>query len=233
MYRRLDPKQITKTLDRLGARILERFPDSGLSKVSAELSAISQESRQRTKRMARPNYGLRLLSGFVIVAGFATILFLAQLVSLQTANYEIISLMQGIDAGVSLLIVMGAAVLFLATLENRYKRREALTHLHELRSIVHVIDMHQLTKDPSVILERDRTTASSPRRPMTPFELTRYLNYCSELLSLTAKVAALYAQASTDSQIVEAVNDLERLTANLSQKVWQKITLIERDATAA
>ena len=31
---------------------------------------------------------------------------------------------------------------------------------------------------------------SSPKRLLSPFELTRYLDYCSEMLSLAAKVAA-------------------------------------------
>ena len=222
MYRRLDPHRITETLGTLQARICERFPESGLSKVCAELTAIANEARKRARHLSRPNLFLRTASALVVVAGLAAIVYLAQLVSVQPANTEITSLMQGIDAGVSLIIVMGAAVLFLTTLEGRYKRSEALTHLHELRSVVHVIDMHQLTKDPSTILNSENATASSPTRTMSAFELTRYLNYCSELLSMTAKVAALYAQASTDAQVVEAVNDLERLTTNLSQKVWAK-----------
>ena len=40
---------------------------------------------------------------------------------------------------------------------------------------------------------------------MTPFELTRYLDYCSEMLSLTAKIAALYAQSSSDAVVIDAV----------------------------
>ena len=36
------------------------------------------------------------------------------------------------------------------------------------------------------------------------FELSRYLDYCSEMLSLTAKLAALYAQNLPDPVIIEA-----------------------------
>ena len=50
----------------------------------------------------------------------------------------------------NIIVLMGAALFFLVTIEDRLKRRRALTALHELRSIVHVIDMHQLTKDPSM-----------------------------------------------------------------------------------
>ncbi len=62
---------------------------------------------------------------------------------------------------------------------------------------------------------------------MTPNQLLRYLGYCSELLSLASKVAALYADKLHDPDIVEAVGDIERLTSNLSQKIWQKIELIQ------
>jgi hypothetical protein len=91
-----------------------------------------------------------------------------------------------------------------------------------------VIDMHQLTKDPSLVLgtERVKDTAASPKRVMTAFELGRYLD-CSEMLSLTGKVAALYAQDLDDPVVVEAVNDIEMLATNLSRKVWQKIAILQ------
>jgi hypothetical protein len=55
----------------------------------------------------------------------------------------------------------------------------------------------------------------------------RYLDYCSEMLSLTAKCAALYAERLSDSVVVDTVGDIERLTSDLSSKIWQKITIIE------
>jgi hypothetical protein len=56
--------------------------------------------------------------------------------------------------------------------------------------------------------------------------LRRYLDYCSEMLSLAGKLAALYAQAVSTPAAVEAVNDLENLSIGLSRKIWQKIALI-------
>ena len=43
-------------------------------------------------------------------------------------------------------------------------------------------------------------------------ELMRYLDYCSEMLSLTNKLAALYAQNLPDSVVIDTVNDIEELT---------------------
>ena len=99
--------------------------------------------------------------------------------------------------------------------------------MHQLRSLVHVIDMHQLTKDPSLVLGGEHDTAASPKRKMTAFELGRYLDYSSEMLSLAGKVAALYAQDLDDPVVVEAVNDIEMLATNLSRKIWQKIAILQ------
>jgi hypothetical protein len=57
--------------------------------------------------------------------------------------------------------------------------------------------MHQLTKDPERLLATHQDTASSPQRTMTRAELWRYLDYCSELLSLTGKIGALFVQRWT------------------------------------
>ena len=68
---------------------------------------------------------------------------------------------------------------------------------------------------------------------LTPHELARYLDYCSEMLSLAAKVAVLYVQSFPDPVVTEVANDLERSAAALSQKVWLKIQVLEHKATAA
>ena len=47
------------------------------------------------------------------------------------------------------------------------------------------------------------------------------------MLSLTSKLAALYAQNLPDPVVIDAVNEIESLTTNLSQKIWQKITIVD------
>ena len=93
--------------------------------------------------------------------------------------------------------------------------------------------MHQLTKDPEMVLAGRAPTAASPQRNMTPFELNRYLDYCSEMLALVSKIAALYVQSFPDSDTVAAVNDIESLITELSQKIWQKLVILDRYAGAA
>ena len=75
---------------------------------------------------------------------------------------------------------------------------------------------------------RHHFTASSPQHRLSPFELSRYLDYCSEALSLISKIAALYVQSFQDPVVLDAVDDMEDLTTGISRKVWQKITLIDQ-----
>ena len=57
-------------------------------------------------------------------------------------------------------------------------------------------------------------------------EMENYLDYCSELLSLTGKTAALCAEKSRDSVVLNTVSTLEALTNDMSRKIWQKIQLL-------
>jgi hypothetical protein len=77
------------------------------------------------------------------------------------------------------------------------------------------------------------STASSPRRNLNRFELGRYLDYCTEMLAIISKLAALYVQDLDDPQVLDAVNDIQGLTTGLSSNIWQKIVLIDSIAARA
>lgn len=224
-YRALDPTKIVETLERLELRISSRFPNSGLSRVCDGLIDIAKQTSQRIDYVSRPNWTLRLLLILMTGAALLILVYLASLVAVMKGTDQWSDTVQGLDALFNLLVLLGGGAFFVSTLETRWKRARALTALHELRSIVHVIDMHQLTKDPSAM--GAVRTPTSPARNLTPVELVRYLDYCSEMLSLTAKCSALYAERLSDAVIVDTVGDLERLTSDLSNKIWQKITIIE------
>jgi hypothetical protein len=63
---------------------------------------------------------------------------------------------------------------------------------------------------------------------MPPEQLGRYLDYCSEMLSLTGKVAAVYIRDFQDPVVLSAVNEIEDLTTGLSRKIWQKLMVLHR-----
>ena len=83
-------------------------------------------------------------------------------------------------------------------------------------------------QDPERLLVKGPDTESSPKREMTAFQLTRYLDYCSELLSIISKIGAVYVQHFDDAATVDAASSVEGLTVGLSRKVWQKIIILDR-----
>jgi hypothetical protein len=225
-YRSLDPALIIKSLETLVRRIEERFPGAGLAVVCRDLVDLAKETTARSHKIKRSNIWLKLLIWAAIFAGIALLTVVADVIFTSTkANDDLFGALQGIDSGFNIVVLMGATLFFVSSLEVRLKQRQALTALHEFRSIVHVIDMHQLTKDPNML--GAARTSSSPDRDLTPFELVRYLDYCSEMLALTAKLAALYAEKLSDPVVVDTVGDIERLTSDLSGKIWQKITIVQ------
>jgi hypothetical protein len=231
-YRTLDAVHIVDTLRTLERRIVERFPGSGLAAVCRDLVAIGEQAQERSRAIAAPHLSLRVVLVLAVAATIAGLTLVVLSVKLQiTANADIFGVFQGVEAAANIVVLAGAALFFLVSLETRIKRRRSLRDLHVFRSIAHVIDMHQLTKDPSRFLDGS-VTASSPKRSMSRFEITRYLDYCSEMLSLTNKLAALYAQNLPDAVVIDAVNDIEQLTTNLSSKIWQKITILDAGRVA-
>ena len=229
-YQELKPNLIVATLSRLEKRIKERFPKAGLGQVASELLVLANEIQFSLNRIKKPNWWIRG-SAFIAVGAIFYLIFLVIKFSISLrmeVGLEAIGEgIQTLEALINEIIFLALAFYFFFTLDTRLKRRKALKELYRIRSIVHVIDMHQLTKDPAYILVDISPTASSPQRTMTAFELTRYLNYCTELLSLTSKLAALYAQNLNDAVVLNAVTDIESLAGDMSGKIMQKITILD------
>jgi len=228
LYSELDPERILNTIATLKSRIGERFPNSGLSRVSSELERLGIESQATTQRLRQPVWSLRIGAG-IGVLGIAGIMVGVAMVALRISapvegrNEPL----QASEAAINEIILLSIGIFFLLSLETRVKRRVALRALHKLRSLVHIIDMHQLTKDPERLFAASHVTASSPAVHFNRSELARYLDYCSELLSLASKLAALHVQYLNDPVVLSAVNDIETLVTGLSNKIWQKIMILD------
>ncbi|MDZ4760337.1 MAG: hypothetical protein SGJ21_04630 [Alphaproteobacteria bacterium] len=227
-YRTLNADNIETTIERLLARIEERFPGRGLGKLCTELLQVAREDRKRLSWQAKPNILLRLLVLVAVVGGLAAFTWLGFWMRSMSVANEAFSALQGIEAAISAIALSGAAIWFLLNLETIWRRRSVLKDLHELRSIAHVVDMHQLTKDPTTMSRAYTETPSSQPHNMTEFELIRYLDYCTEMLACTGKLAALYMQGVRDPVIIAAVMEIEDLTGNLSRKIWQKIMVLRQ-----
>ena len=104
------------------------------------------------------------------------------------------------------------------------QRGRLLNLLHQLRSTAHIIDMHQLTKDPEQLKPSFVPSAVSKPLELNRDEMERYLDYCSELLALVGKTAALCAEESRDDVVLDTVSTVETLCVGISRKIWQKIS---------
>jgi hypothetical protein len=228
LFRELNPQRIIETSETLQRRIAERFPESGLSRIALEVTEVAKSADEVSRWLSRPIVWVRVSVGVaVVILAFLVVVALGT-VKMDMTGIGFAQTAQVVEAVVNDLVFIAIAIYFLVGIEWRLKRARALRELHVLRSMAHVIDMHQLTKDPERLLQGSADTASSPKRDMTPFQLTRYLDYSSELLALLSKVAAIYVQRFNDSETLRAAGDIEDLTVGLSRNIWQKIMILDQ-----
>lgn len=228
-FQRLDRLALAQTVASLERRIVARFPDRQLARVASEV----QEAVARAEHAGHRSFWRRIVrlvcllaAAAVAAAAVVAIVIVVRDAFESRAGRESFEWLPVVESAVNDVAFAAIAVFSLVTVSQRLDRRAALAELHRLRSLAHVIDMHQLTKDPERLLSQPVATGASVTATMTAAELGRYLDYCSELLSLVAKTAALYAQVSTDTAVLDTVSEIEGLTTGLSGKVWQKINLL-------
>jgi hypothetical protein len=227
-YLRLDPAALQVTHDRLCARIVARFPERRLGVVAAELGPlITTVASADWRRRERPVRTACHVGIVAVLAAAATAIVLsirdAVSVGVDKPTFEWLPI---VESGINDVAFAGIAVFFLLTIPARLRRRRLLGVLHRLRSYAHVVDMHQLTKDPERLRSAPPPTPKSASNDLDPVGLGRYLDYCSELLSLVSKTAALCADESTDAVVLDTVSEIESLTLGMSRKIWQKISLL-------
>jgi hypothetical protein len=228
-YFQLDGSRILQTATVLHSRIEERFPGFSLANAAGQIEASVRATSGRIASLSEPHWPLRITSMCLLVL---TVLFLGYGLfgavdwgggdgSLTFTDFVAL-----LEPSLGSSVFVGAFFVFVTSIERRWKHQRVLTAISELRSFIHVVDMHQLTKDPERIRHHGPNTESSPTRRLTTFELGRYLEYCSEMLSTISKVAALYAQAFPDPVILTAADQVETLATGMSQKIWQKLVLL-------
>jgi hypothetical protein len=225
-YRRLIPARIADTADHLQARIAEHFPGSGLSAIGAEWASIARRADARAVAINRPNLPVRF-AVLALLGGMGALLVVLLVETAWSDPFrDLPVLVQTLGAAVQTVVFIGAAVLFLVTLEFRIRRRKALEAIAEIRAMAHIVDMHQLAKSPDYFLARRMAATGVGPEGKSPADLSRYLECCSELLSLMSKVCAVYLGSSSDSVLLDAVDDIEDLTNGLTRKIWQKIMIL-------
>lgn len=227
---RLESEYVADTVARLEGRIRARFPDRRLGNVAAELgSAVPEihdgfeESKARRRQL---RWFSRVASLLIVLTALGALAFaLRDAITRGTENsFDWVPLAESLINDV---VFAAIAVFFLWAMPERLERRGLLDLLHRLRSLAHVVDMHQLDKDPEQARADYTPTSASPeRRIMNAEDLHHYFDYCSELVSLIAKTAALCAERTSDPVVLHTVSEIETLAAQMSQKIWQKISLL-------
>lgn len=228
----LRSERIVMTIELLIERIDYRLPRRGLGQTCRLLRTLAGEAVSKSVEVQKPNVPLRVLSTLVLVTMLAVLIK----IPLSYLHFEdtpdAFSTLEGIDAAISTIVYLGLIVLFVFSLETRLKRRKVLAAVQEMRALAHVIDMHQFSKDPERLVHRELIVTDADGQTqvdhLTPFLMGRYLDYCSEMLSLIGKVAALYAQNTQDGVVLNAVDEIETLTTGLSRKIWQKIMILDQ-----
>ena len=226
---KLEAEPVLATVRRLRERIEARFPERGLCRVAGELDTLVGEvtsgaaaSRGRLN-LLRP---LSRIGIFLVLAVTALVLGLTVDSAVEDGPGAGLSWLPLLESGVNDLVFAALAIWFLWSVPERLERAALLNLLHRLRSLAHIVDMHQLTKDPERLRFSFQPTAASATMDLTAEELEQYLDYCSELLSLIGKGAALCAEESRDPLVLDTVSTIETLTVSLARKIWQKISIL-------
>jgi hypothetical protein len=226
-YKRLDAKLIEAQAQSLHEDIQRDFAGRGIDKVCAELVQLTSAARAGAARIKAPNKAVRLGASALALLIGAGLIAAATRFRTSSGPLGFSDFVQMLEAAINDVVLIGAGIWFLFSVENRLNRRRALAAIHQLRSIAHVIDMLQLTKN--VGQPRGRSSRSeagaSPAGDLST--LTRYLGFCSEMLSLTGKTAVLYVQDFDDGEVLSAVTEVEELTTGLSRKIWQKVMVFQ------
>ena len=233
-YERLDAAAVIATAERLERRIRARFPDRNLGGVAERLLAVTRDVELIAARAQRGRW-IRAASLVLIglLAVLAVVSLVAVLLELAGSAGTTLLWLQAVETTVNDVVFVGVAIAFLWLLPAQLERRRILAELHRLRSLAHVIDMHQLTKDPERFEPGFERTSQTVDVGLRPGQMAAYLDYCSELLSLVAKAAALYAEYSTDPAVLATISDIENLTNGMSRKIWQKLAMLANTGARA
>ncbi|MFN8191763.1 MAG: hypothetical protein U0R78_15235 [Nocardioidaceae bacterium] len=228
-FDRLDAAPVRATVERLEQRIAARFPDRGLRRVAGDLVALARDVAEGSTvirgRVHAVRLTARVLSAGVVIATVA-VLVVALHDAVTTGPDHSFDWVPLIESTINDLVFAGLAIFFLHALPGRLERGHLLDLLHRLRSLAHIVDMHQLTKDPERLRDTFSPTPVSVEPALDRDQMEHYLDYCSELLSLVGKVAALCAEESRDPLVLDTVSTIETLTTSMSRKIWQKISLL-------
>ena len=228
LHEPLEAPAVRETVEELYGRIEARFPKRGLLGVCGDLILLVEQVQtsagqgQRQIRMAR--IASRVVMAFVVV-----VTVLALLLALHDAFFDedvknSSTCSPLTETAISDIVFAAIAIFFLWSFPERLQRSRLLNLLHQLRSTAHVIDMHQLTKDPEQLKPSFVPTAQEQAARHDP----RPGRALPRLLLRDAQPGRQdrrpVRRGVPRLVILETVATIETLTVGLSRKIWQKIS---------
>lgn len=214
---RLDPERLEAKIRELATACRSRFPDRGLPDRLddlADLSADAAALADRVKGRTPLDFLIPAVAmlGILAVAGLIGISFSFRM----EVPTSVLDVVEPLDAAVNLGILLLTFGFLVYRIVAERRRGRLLAMVHRIRSLVHLFDMIQLTKN----LE------PAEDAPLSIEDRVRYLDHCSQGASLASKCAALLIAHHPDPPLVVAVNEVESVCSGISQKIWAKIAVL-------
>lgn len=225
----LTHEYVGATAKRLVERVQDRFGEDDLTGIARQVSQVAVASEKRISRALRVGFIIRLLTWPLVLGSVLGVASWIGSLGLTIRVNDAGDLAQSLDSVFQLMLVLGAGIWFLLSIGTKVQRRSLLEALQELNKLAQVIDLVQLDKDPDrLYFSTEQRTAKSPTlgKANTAFLLSRYLDYCAELLSVLGKVACLYRERIDDEVVLSRLGDFDRLTNQLRTNIGAKMGLI-------
>jgi hypothetical protein len=209
---RLDAGKIIETARNLAGDINARFPGSSLAGLAEELTKVAVATRTRGRRAHRPILAIRSVSALAIAVALVGLWYLVRHIHTRWEFGTIGELFGALTAGFNLLVLLAGALWFCATLEARFKRKETLGFIQELREFAHVIDVNQLYYTPGLYRSRQEALPGKNAIDET------YLLYCTQMLGVISNLAPLYSRGATGDSILRAASEVQMLAMAITTK---------------
>ena len=200
------------------ARIRARFPDRRLGNVAAELGTAVPEIHGGFEESKARRRQVRLVSrvtsvAVVVLASPSSPCALRDAFTRGTEHsFDWVPLVESL---INDIVFTAIAVFFLWAMPERLERRTLLDLLHRLRSLAHVVDMHQLDKDPEQARADYVPTAKSRRHRMNAEDAAPLLRLLQRARLPDRKTAALCAERTSDPVVLHTVSEIETLAAQI------------------
>ena len=114
---------VIKTVEQLRLRILDRFEDSSLGKVCGTLLKIARRTDARIAWIERPRWGYRILVGIFLIVAVTGLVYAVCCAEIPDDRLGLADLVQMGESALNNLIYIGAAIVFLVSIETRAKRK--------------------------------------------------------------------------------------------------------------